>query len=89
MATMTINNSQTQLLEEISRLVPNYDALEVRRILKTAIAEIRKCKVVKKKKNSIEDTAFSPKIQSLIGVVPDFSPKDLDKDERLKHILSH
>ena len=89
MATMTINNSQTQLLEEISRLVPNYDALEVRRILKTAIAEILKCKVVDAQKNSIEDTAFSPKIQSLIGVVPDFSPKDLDKDERLKHILSH
>lgn len=53
----------------------------------TAIAEIRKCKVVDAQKNSIEDTAFSPKIQSLIGVVPDFSPKDLDKDERLKHIF--
>ena len=36
-----------------------------------------------------EDVAFSPKIQSLIGIIPPFSQDEIDSDERLKHILEH
>ena len=88
MISPTIIRTQSRLLDELKVLIPQYNDLEVANILKSAISQIKKCKKVKDAEKT-EDMTFSPKIQSLIGVVPPFSQEEIDNDERLKHILSH
>ena len=39
--------------------------------------------------NTITIDRRSPKIQSLIGIIPQFSQEEIEGDERLKHILNH
>lgn len=36
-----------------------------------------------------QSTTFSPRIQSLIGIIPPFTQEEIDSDERLNHILNH
>ena len=88
MNTISVNRSQSRLLDEIKFLIPQYNEFEVVGILQSAISQIKKCKRVKDIERT-EDVAFSPKIQSLIGIIPPFSQDEIDSDERLKHILEH
>ena len=37
----------------------------------------------------LDTDRISPKIQSLIGINPQFSQEEIEGDERLKHILNH
>ena len=37
----------------------------------------------------LDTDRISPKIQSLIGIIPQFSQEEIEGDERLKHILNH
>lgn len=62
--------------------------MEVVDVLKTAISQIKKCRKIKDAKPTA-DYHPSPRIQSLIGIVPPISQKDVESDERLKHILNH
>ena len=88
MNTITIDRNQSRLLDEIKVLIPQFKDTEVVDILKSAISQIKKCTRVKQGSKS-DDTIISSKIQSLIGIIPQFSQEDIEGDERLKHILNH
>ena len=88
MNTITIDRNQSRLLDEIKVLIPQFKDTEVVDILKSAISQIKKCTRVKQGSKS-DDTVISYKIQSLIGIIPQFSQEDIEGDERLKHILNH
>ena len=88
MNTITIDRNQSILLDEIKVLIPQFKDTEVVDILKSAISQIKKCTRVKQGSKS-DDTVISSKIQSLIGIIPQFSQEDIEGDERLKHILNH
>ena len=88
MNTITIDRNQSRLLDEIKVLIPQFNDTEVVDILKSAISQIKKCTRVKQGSKS-DDTVISSKIQSLIGIIPQFSQEDIEGDERLKHILNH
>lgn len=88
MATISIERNQMQLLNEMTHLIPQYDDVEVAGVLKSAIIQIKKCKKVNETKNATTPS-LSPKIQSLIGIVPQFSQEELESDEKLSHILNH
>ena len=88
MNTITIDRNQSRLLDEIKVLIPQFKDTEVVDILKSAISQIKKCTRVKQGSKS-DDTVISSKIQSLIGIIPQFSQEDIEGDERLKHILNH
>ena len=89
MTTLAIKQNQTKLLDELVKLIPNYDGIEVIHILQSAIADIRKCKRTTSNNKAIEQNEVAQEISSLIGIVPNFSEEELAKDERLSHILSH
>lgn len=88
MATIIIERNQSQLLDEMKRLIPQYDDMEVVNVLKSAISQIKKCRKIKDAKVE-KNSTLSPKIQALIGIVPSFSQEEIEKDERLKYILTH
>ena len=88
MNTITIDRNQSRLLDEIKVLIPQFKDTEVVDILKSAISQIKKCTRVKQVSKT-EDTVISPKIKSLIGIIPPFSQEEIEGDERLKHILNH
>ena len=88
MNSITIDRNQSILLDEIKVLIPQFKDTEVVDILKSAISQIKKCTRVKQGSKS-DDTVISSKIQSLIGIIPQFSQEDIEGDERLKHILNH
>ena len=88
MNTITIDRNQSRLLDEIKVLIPQFKDTEVVDILKSTISQIKKCTRVKQGSKS-DDTVISSKIQSLIGIIPQFSQEDIEGDERLKHILNH
>lgn len=88
MAAIIIERNQRYLLDEMTHLIPQYDSTEVIGVLKTAISQIKKCRKIKDVKPTV-DYHLSPRIQSLIGVVPPISQKDVESDERLKHILGY
>ena len=88
MNSITIDRNQSILLDEIKVLIPQFKDTEVVDILKSAISQIKKCTRVKQGSKS-DDTIISSKIQSLIGIIPQFSQEDIEGDERLKHILNH
>ena len=88
MNTITIDRNQSRLLDEIKVLIPQFKDAEVVDILKSAISQIKKCTRVKQGSKS-DDTVISSKIQSLIGIIPQFSQEEIEGDERLKHILNH
>lgn len=88
MNSITIDRNQSILLDEIKVLIPQFKDTEVVDILKSTISQIKKCTRVKQGSKS-DDTVISSKIQSLIGIIPQFSHEDIEGDERLKHILNH
>lgn len=88
MNSITIDRNQSILLDEIKMLIPQFKDTEVVDILKSTISQIKKCTRVKQGSKS-DDTVISSKIQSLIGIIPQFSQEDIEGDERLKHILNH
>ena len=88
MNSITIDRNQSILLDEIKVLIPQFKDTEVVDILKSTISQIKKCTRVKQGSKS-DDTVISSKIQSLIGIIPQFSQADIEGDERLKHILNH
>ena len=88
MNSITIDRNQSILLDEIKVLIPQFKDTEVVDILKSTISQIKKCTRVKQGSKS-DDTIISSKIQSLIGIIPQFSQEDIEGDERLKHILNH
>ena len=88
MNTITIDRNQSRLLDEIKVLIPQFKDTEVVDILKSTISQIKKCTRVKQGSKS-DDTVISSKIQSLIGIIPQFSQEEIEGDERLKHILNH
>ena len=88
MNTITIDRNQSRWLDEIKVLIPQFKDTEVVDILKSTISQIKKCTRVKQGSKS-DDTVISSKIQSLIGIIPQFSQEDIEGDERLKHILNH
>ena len=88
MNTITIDRNQSRLLDEIKVLIPQFNDTEVVDILESAISQIKKCTRVKPGCKT-DDTVISPKIQSLIGIIPQFSQEEIEGDERLKHILNH
>ncbi len=88
MNSITIDRNQSILLDEIKVLIPQFKDTEVVDILKSTISQIKKCTRVKQGSKS-DDTVISSKIQSLIGIIPQFSQEDIEGDERLKHILNH
>ena len=88
MNSITIDRNQSILLDEIKVLIPQFKDTEVVDILKSTISQIKKCTRVKQGSKS-DDTVISYKIQSLIGIIPQFSQEDIEGDERLKHILNH
>lgn len=88
MNTIALDRNQNMLLEEIRILIPQFNEMEVADVLKSAISQIKKCKRIKESTGN-EDITLSPKIQSLIGIIPPFSEEEIAKDERLKRILYH
>ena len=88
MNSISIDRNQSILLDEIKVLIPQFKDTEVVDILKSTISQIKKCTRVKQGSKS-DDTVISSKIQSLIGIIPQFSQEDIEGDERLKHILNH
>lgn len=88
MNSITIDRNQSILLDEIKVLIPQFKDTEVVDILKSTISQIKKCTRVKQGSKS-DDTVISSKIQSLIGIIPQFSQEATEGDERLKHILNH
>ena len=88
MNTVTIDRNQSRLLDEIKVLIPQFKDTEVVDILKSAISQIKQCTRVKQASKT-EATEISPKIKSLIGIIPPFSQEEIEGDERLKHILNH
>lgn len=88
MNTVALDRNQSVLLEEIKALIPQFNEIEVTDVLKSAISQIKKCKRVKEAANN-EDATLSPRIQSLIGIIPPFTQEEIDSDERLNHILNH
>ena len=88
MNSITIDRNQSILLDEIKVLIPQFKDTEVVDILKSTISQIKKCTRVEQGSKS-DDTVISSKIQSLIGIIPQFSQEDIEGDERLKHILNH
>ena len=88
MNSITIDRNQSILLDEIKVLIPQFKDTEVVDILKSTISQIKKCTRVKQGSKS-DDTVISSKIQSLIGIIPQFSQEDIEGDERIKHIFNH
>lgn len=82
---MTIDRTQSRLLDEIRILIPQFNDTEVVEILKSAISQIKKCTRVEQTSKA-DPIVISPKIQSLIGIIPPFSQEEIEGDERLKHI---
>ena len=88
MNTVALDRNQRALLEEIKILIPQFNEMEVTDVLKSAISQIKKCKRVRKVTDS-ESVTLSPRIQSLIGIIPPFTQEEIDSDDRLNHILNH
>ena len=87
MNSIALDSNQTILLDEIKTLIPQFNDSEVVDILKSAISQIKKCTKVKQTAKT-DAIIISPKIQSLIGIIPPFSQDEIEGDERLKHILN-
>ena len=77
MNSITIDRNQSILLDEIKVLIPQFKDTEVVDILKSTISQIKKCTRVKQGSKS-DDTVISSKIQSLIGIIPQFSQEDIE-----------